>query len=280
LSWTAPADDGGAPVSGYAVTVKPAPKGAHAVTVNGSTRTATVTGLVSGTSYAFTVDASNRVKGKGPASSKVTLAGTRVTVKAPLRPVTVAAGKAARITATVTNSATKKPVAHRAVTLLSRVVGTTTWARTASAKTNAKGTVALTVKPRSNTQYELAFAGVTNALAGSLSRTVVVGVAPKVTIAATSRSAKHGAAVMIYGTTSPADTGAVVHLQVLVGRTWKPLAVKAVVSSQLLPNHHTAVGYVLTYQPTKRGKQSLRVAVAATSSYGASLSGRLSLTVR
>ncbi|HZQ28670.1 MAG TPA: fibronectin type III domain-containing protein, partial [Acidimicrobiales bacterium] len=65
VSWTAPADTGGLPITGYTVTANP---GGTTVPVNGSTTSATVSGLTNGTSYTFTVKATNAL-GDSPASS-------------------------------------------------------------------------------------------------------------------------------------------------------------------------------------------------------------------
>ena len=58
VSWSAPASDGGAPISSYTVTPSP---GGQPVTTNAQTTTATVNGLTNGTAYTFTVTATNAV---------------------------------------------------------------------------------------------------------------------------------------------------------------------------------------------------------------------------
>jgi titin len=64
VSWTAPASDGGSPITGYTVTSNP---GAKTCTTTGAL-TCTVTGLTNGTAYTFTVTATNSV-GTGAASA-------------------------------------------------------------------------------------------------------------------------------------------------------------------------------------------------------------------
>lgn len=63
VSWVAPLDDGGSPVTGYAVTASP---GGEGCTTTGGT-SCTVSGLVNGVGYSFVVVTSNTV-GAGPAS--------------------------------------------------------------------------------------------------------------------------------------------------------------------------------------------------------------------
>ena len=63
VSWTAPANNGGAPITSYTVTSAPGNKQCSSAVTN-----CTVTGLTNGTSYTFSVVATNSA-GNGPASS-------------------------------------------------------------------------------------------------------------------------------------------------------------------------------------------------------------------
>jgi hypothetical protein len=72
VSWTAPADDGGSPISGYTVTGTPE----GSCTTTGATE-CVVTGLSNGTEYTFTVVATNGVGDGAPSDGAVaTPAGT------------------------------------------------------------------------------------------------------------------------------------------------------------------------------------------------------------
>jgi len=68
LSWTAPASDGGSPVSGYVVTPSIAGVAQIPVAFSSTATTQTVTGLTNGTAYTFAVAALNAA-GTGPDSA-------------------------------------------------------------------------------------------------------------------------------------------------------------------------------------------------------------------
>jgi uncharacterized repeat protein (TIGR01451 family) len=71
VSWTAPANDGGSPITGYTVTalVSHTPTAITTTTADGSARSAFVTGLTNGTAYTFTVHATNAI-GNSPESAE------------------------------------------------------------------------------------------------------------------------------------------------------------------------------------------------------------------
>ncbi|MGD9955880.1 MAG: fibronectin type III domain-containing protein [Candidatus Nanopelagicales bacterium] len=75
VSWSAPVSDGGAAITTYRVTAAP---GGRTCTAAAPTRTCSVTGLTPGTTYRFTVKATNAV-GTGPAST----ASAAVTIPRP-----------------------------------------------------------------------------------------------------------------------------------------------------------------------------------------------------
>jgi hypothetical protein len=70
LSWTAPATNG-RDISGYVITISPAPTAGQPAEVSGTSTSVTLTGLANGTEYSFVVAAKN-LRGTGLASASVT----------------------------------------------------------------------------------------------------------------------------------------------------------------------------------------------------------------
>lgn len=103
VSWTAAAANG-SPVTGYTVTASP---GGATVTVDGTSTSATVSGLSNGTAYTFTVVASNAVGSSpaSPTSDAVVPAAPpagRTVVTASFKPAKVARGRKATLYGSVT----------------------------------------------------------------------------------------------------------------------------------------------------------------------------------
>jgi Fibronectin type III domain len=92
VTWTAPASDGGSPVSGYVVTVYDGTGSTMVTTVPTKDTSAAITGLVNGTGYTVEVAAVNAV-GTGSASARSTVV-TPSTVPAKVSGVTVKRGAA------------------------------------------------------------------------------------------------------------------------------------------------------------------------------------------
>ncbi len=222
LTWAAPADTGGAPVTGYVVTPDTGGVDQDPVTVGPSTTT-TITGLPAGAAYTFTVAAQNSA-GTGAASA----ASAPVTLIAPTAlalgslPATVTYGSALRVTGTLTRTDTGDPLPGEVVALQYRRHGSTGAFTTfpTTARTSASGAVTFTTfKPTYSVDVRLTHtaAGV-YAGATSASRTVMV--AATASIATSATSIRYGRTVRVSGTVSPSRAGSVAYLQRKSGSSW------------------------------------------------------------
>ncbi|WP_426978011.1 peroxidase family protein [Pseudarthrobacter sp. O4] len=97
LTWTAPASDGGSPITGYRVQAFAGTTVAATQTVTGNVGTVVVTGLTNGTAYTFDVAAINAV-GTGAASAASNLATPATIAGAPTIGTATAGGASATLT--------------------------------------------------------------------------------------------------------------------------------------------------------------------------------------
>jgi hypothetical protein len=94
VTWTAPITDGGSPITGYSLTAAP---GGATLTVAGTTRTATLTGLSNGTAYTVTATATNAI-----GTSRVSARSAPVTPKDRVAPTITLTGRPPTVTTSPT----------------------------------------------------------------------------------------------------------------------------------------------------------------------------------
>ncbi len=191
--------------------------GTGTLAYDGSYDSATVTGLVPGTDYAFllyNVDTYSRV-----GWSTYILRGTTTTLAAsPAAPVYSAA---TTVTATV-RTLDGQPVAGQTVKWYSRRTGTTTYYPYGTATTTAAGQVSINPKPGYNTQYEAVAAGEAGFM-GSYS-VLSLPVRFNVTVAGIPATTTVGKVLHFTGAVAPARPGGRVLLEGYWANTWHLLA--------------------------------------------------------
>jgi hypothetical protein len=270
VSWTAPADNGGSPITGYDVAASPA---GPTCSTTGAT-SCTVTNLTSGTSYTFTVVARNAV-GAGPASgasNAVTpLVATTLVIDG--APSTALAGSKISLTGKLTRSDTSAPIANRSIELRYRPAGSTgsfsTFGTTATS-TSTGAVVFNNVVLSRSTQYVFSMAaGGGYSAATSPGRTVAA--TRGITITASPNSVKLGAAFTITGKVSPSSPGVTILLQRRIGTSWSTSASKPLSSTST---------YSFGIKAPSRGTLAYRTVVRADASYAWSASPTASVTVK
>ena len=115
MTWTAPASNGGQPITGYVVTPYIAGVAQTTQTFNSTATTETVTGLTNGTAYTFTVAAINSV-GTGAQSATSNSVTPATTPGAPTIGTATAGNASATVTWTAPASNGGQPVTGYVVT--------------------------------------------------------------------------------------------------------------------------------------------------------------------
>jgi hypothetical protein len=280
LSWTPPADDGGQSIDTYAIRYSSNGGGSWSDGPTASDTSVAVTGLANGTAYIFEVAADNDFATgsySNPSASLTPHSPSDPSAMTSPAPSTISYGHSAVLSTTLTDATTHAHVANASLALLARPAGAASFSQVEAAVTKANGVATATVHPKVNTRYKWSFAGSTGHSA-RVSAPALVFVAQVVHAALSSTHVAHGERERVYGTVSPSESGKVVTLQRLVSGMWTIVG-SARITLQKLPNHKKVVGYVLTYHPSAKGKQTLRVVRTATSSNAAGVSARLRLTV-
>jgi subtilisin family serine protease len=265
VSWTPPADNGGAAITGYDVQYSanggpwtPASDAFHHSTAT----TQVVTGLTNGISYVFRVAAINHA-GTGAystSSTPVVPAGpSALTITAPS---SVNYNGYATIATKLTSAATHAGLPGATVTLYKRANSTKPWALFRTLTTSVTGAASTSVKMTANSQFQWRFAG-TAAQKAATSATRSVSVRQVVSIAKTAGTIKHGSTVKFYGTVQPTSADRPVLLQQRVGTKWVTKA-SAVIHRQTMPNGKVLVGYLVKIRLNNVGTFTFRVYKAAT----------------
>jgi hypothetical protein len=270
VSWTSPADDGGAPVVSYEVfssdiLTNPANSAYEYEGLAASGQTSLVFRPSQGAgTYGFVVQAAN----SGAASD---YSASSPSVDVPLdtfslsvgSSTTIDPGDAVVLTTTLLDTDTGVPLAYRFVSLLASAAGGP-FVVVKAKQGKLDGVSTITVKPRISTRYEWRWMG-DDSSSPATSAIQTVAVRPTLTVAATPKSVKHGKATSIYGKVAPNADGDVAVLQQRVNGVWKTTAHTDTVAKQKLPvGGATASAYLFTVKEAKAGTYSFRVSHRAS----------------
>jgi hypothetical protein len=185
----------------------------------------------------------------------------------------------ARLSTTLTDTTDGTKIAGAPVKLLKRASATSRWVTAATVTTSASGGATSTVRPTSNTQYEWTYAP-TTLHGAATSRVFTVSVGRYISAASKLTKTRRGTVVQIWGTTVPSATGQHAFLQQWVHGRWRTLPAYTVkIGRTRMPNHHTEVGYLITFTRVLHGRYSYRVYTAASATNAASASHTLTIRI-
>jgi hypothetical protein len=201
------ASNGGAPITGYTITVtSPANSGVPPQTVAASTTSATFNGLATDSDYVFAIVSTNQALLSSAPVSATTSRQSHLSIAASRR--RVVAGQSVQVHGALVN-VTGLPIVSATVTVTRRsdsgvtgVVGTVT--------TDAAGRWSVLTRPTHNQTYQASYGGDADNTASS-SGTARVVVAPRITTYADPESPS-GRPLVVHGRVSPNKAGETVRL--------------------------------------------------------------------
>jgi GH25 family lysozyme M1 (1,4-beta-N-acetylmuramidase) len=264
VSWL-PGDAGTSRVTSYQVTASP---GGQVVTVNGTSFSATVTGLSTKTAYTFTVTATNSV-GTGVASAPTLPVTPAIptTLYTQVQPSAVF-GAAMPVQATLLRADTHVALAGRRVLIFRREAPSTKWVQVRKLSTNSAGLASTVLYPKRSAQLEAVFPGTKGVQRSDTFENYVVR--PTVTATMSATTVASGQLVTIRGSAAPFRRGQLVKREGYFGGAWHVWAT-------------TKIGkrgrYEFRFRPTAKVVDVYRIVVARTVHRGAGHSPRLKLTV-
>jgi GH25 family lysozyme M1 (1,4-beta-N-acetylmuramidase) len=262
VSWL-PGDAGSSHITGYKVTAKP---GGATATVGGSTFSASFSGLTTGTTYKFSVRASNAVDSGSAASSNAVIPSIPTALSAHAT-TSVHPGTTVPFSAKLVRRDTDKALAGSLV-ILYRQDGSH-WTQTRRLTTDSGGRVSATLRPKQTHTYEFVYPGVRGiARSDDFVRTAV---RPTVTARLSRASVARRGQVTLSGAVSPIQAGERVDRERRVSGRWKVAATRTVTKRGT---------YSFVIHPTKRASMVFRVAAVATHGRSAGYSPHRTLTVR
>lgn len=268
VKWTAPADNG-SPITSYTVQYKPHTSATwitKSSTVSPSATSYTITGLAPGTAYDVHVAATNDVGMSAYSATKTITTLADATALTISKATKIAYGKTVTIGGTIKDTTTKKPLSGASVSLYSKPTGSSTYKLVKTVKSSSTGAISVAgVKPAKTTTYQWRYAG-TAAHKAANSATDTVTVTRTATITASLKTINKGKTTKIFGLVSPV-AGGTATIQRKSGARWLS-GMHAAIKRQKLPSGRTAIGYVVVYKGTAKGKFTFRVSVPSITGYG------------
>jgi subtilisin family serine protease len=258
ISWNAvPAGGLNAPT--YRVVAQP---GGKTVTTRGTY--AVVRGLAPGTTYSFTIRASNGA-GTGAVSARVTAKGTKLSAGTSSSKVVY--GETVKVRGSLRAGTAAVP--NRQVAVYHRKKGTSAWRLLGKTVTSSTGAYTYLAKPAFSTEYSVRFPGGPGYM-GRTSGTVATAVARRVSMALNSSTVARGTSVAVTGKALPAARGKQVQLQRYAGG-WKT------VSRETVGRYNW---YRFTVRHSAAGDYRYRVLIPRDGGYAAGKSAAGVLRVR